>query len=149
MQTRHCLAIALATISITSVLLAKAARVSLSEMCKASDLIAVIEITATHRDDASKPYLEVATARVIETMKGRVDGATFQLDYNNGLACPNVIYARGDRCLIFATKLPTGHLATYNTYFGKCIVTNDVVLNWETAANSLGAVRKEIRRHIE
>lgn len=149
MQTRHYLAIALATITITGVLLAKAARVSLSEKCKASEFIGVIEISGTQRDGASKPYLEVATVRVIETVKGHVDGTTFQLDYNNGLGCPNVLYARGDRCLIFATKLPTGHLATYNTYFGKYLVTNDMVLNWESAANSLDAVRKEIRRHVE
>lgn len=150
MQTRHCLAIAFAVLSAAGVLLAKAARVALADKCKASDLIAVIEITAIQRGGASEPYLEVATAKVIESIKGRVDGATFQLDYNNGFACPNVLYARGDRCLIFATKLPTGHMATYNTYFGKFTVTNDTVLNWEgEVSKSLDGARTQIRQHVD
>jgi len=113
-------------------------------------LIAVIEITKTKTGGASKPYLKIATARVIETIKGRVEGASLQLDFDNGLTCPNITYERGERCLVFLTKLPTGHFATYNTYFGAYAVTNDIVINSEFEADTkLEVVRKEIRKHVD
>ena len=150
MKNLHWISIVLATISFTGLLFAKAARVELSQKCRASDLIAVIEITTTKPGGASKPYLEVAMAKLVESIKGQVDGTTFLLDYNNGLGCPNVGYAPGDRCLIFATKLPTGHWETYNTYFGKFMITNGLVHGFESETNtSLEAARKEIRRHLD
>jgi len=150
MQTRHYIAIALATVAVAVVLLAKAAHISLLQKCKTSDLIAVVEITATNRVHVSKQYQNVATAKVVEIIKGRIDDATFGLDYDDGLECPSVEYAPGERCLIFATRLPSGHFATYNSYYGKFIVINDTVVDWEYGAHSkLDAVRKEIRKHVE
>jgi hypothetical protein len=150
MRTRHHIATVLATLALAGLVFAKAAQVSLPKKCKESDLIAVIEITKTEIGGASKPYQKIATARVIETIKGRVDGASFQLDFDNGLTCPNITYEHGERCLVFLTKLPTGHFATYNTYFGAYAVTNDIVINWEFQADTkLDVVRKEIRKHVD
>lgn len=150
MRTFHYIAVGFATLALTSFLFARAALIPLPQKCKASDVIAVVEIKATKRGGASKPYREIATAKVIETIKGRIDGTTFELDFDNGLACPNVWYSRGERCLIFATKLPTGNFATYNTYYGKFLVTNDTVIDWELETNrKLDAVRKEIRKHLQ
>lgn len=149
MRTRHYIAIGLATVAVTAFLFATSPPTPLPHTCKVSDLIAVVEITATNRAGASKSYQAVATAKVIETFKGRINGATFMLDFDNGLGCPNVWYARGERCLVFATKLPTGHFATYNTSHGKFIVTNDTVLGWTVeGTNTLDDVRKEIRKHV-
>jgi hypothetical protein len=150
MRTRHFIATAFATLAFVGFVFAKAAHLPLHQKCKESDLIAVIEITKTKAGGASKPYQKIATARVIETIKGRIDGTSFQLDFDNGLACPNITYERGERCLVFLTKLPTGHFATYNTYFGAFAVTNDTVINWEFEANTkLEVVRKEIRKHAD
>ena len=150
MRTRHYIAIIFATLALVGLVFAKAAHVPLPKKCKASDLIAVIEVIKTETGGSSKPYLKIATARVLETMKGRVAGASFQLDFDNGLACPNITYERGERCLVFLTKLPTGHFATYNTYFGAYAVTNDTVINWEFVADTkLDVVRKEIRKHVD
>jgi hypothetical protein len=150
MRTRHYIGIAIATLAFVGLVFAKAVHVPLSQKCKESDLIAVIEITKTKTKGASRPYRKIATARVIETIKGRVDGASLQLDFDNGLTCPNITYERGERCLVFLTKLPTGHFATYNTYFGAYAVSNEIVINWEFEADTkLDVVRKEIRKHVD
>lgn len=150
MRTRHYIAIAFATLGFVGLVFAKAMHVPLPKKCKASDLIAVIEITKTETGGASKPYLKIATAQVIETIKGRVDGASFQLDFDNGLTCPNITYERGERCLVFLSKLPTGHFVTYNSYYGAYAVTNGIVSNWEFEADTkLEVVRKEIRKHVD
>ncbi len=150
MRTRHYIAIAFATVAVTGLLFAKTEHAPLPKKCKESGLIAVIEITQTKTGGASTPYLKIATARVIEIIKGRVEGASFQLDFDNGFACPNITYQRGERCLVFLTRLPTGHFATYNTYFGAYTVTNDIVINWDFQADTkLEVVRKEIRKHVD
>ena len=150
MRTRKHIAIAFATVAITSLLFAKAARIPLPQKCKESDLIAVVEIAKTETGGGSKPYLKIATAQVIETIKGRADGTNFRLDFDNGLLCPNITYERGERYLVFLYKLPTGHFATYNSYFGAYTVTNDTVINWEFAADTkLEVVRKEIWKHVD
>ncbi|MBA4150335.1 MAG: hypothetical protein H0X66_19670 [Verrucomicrobia bacterium] len=150
MRTRHFIAIGFATLAITGFLFAKASHVPLSQKCKKSDLIAVIEITETKTGGASKPYRKIATARITETIKGRIDVATFKLDFDNGLACPNILYKRGDRCLVFLSKLPTGHFTTYNSYYGAYTVSNDTVIDWEYKADTkLPNVRQEILKHVE
>jgi len=144
------IAITAATVALTGVLFAKAAHIPLPQKCKESDLIAVIEIAKSQVGGASKPFQKIATARLVETIKGRIDGTSFQLDFDNGLACPNVTYERSERCLVFLTKLPTGHFATYNSYFGAYTVHNDTVIGWERETETkLEAVRKEIRKRVD
>ena len=150
MRTRHYIAMAFATVAVTGLLFAKDAHVPFPQKCKESDLIAVIEISKTKTGGASKPYRKIATARVIETIKGRIDGTSLQLDFDNGLTCPNITYRPGARCLAFLTTLPTGHLATYNTYFGGYTLTNDTVMNWQFEADTrLAVARTEIRKHVD
>ena len=66
MRTRHYIAIALTAVGCTGLLFAKVGRAPLPQKCKASDLIAVVEITATNAGGASREFQCVATARVVE-----------------------------------------------------------------------------------
>ena len=130
--------------------LAKAMHIPLDQKCKESDLIAVIDITRIQNKGAAKPYRKIATGRIVESIKGKVEAKTFQLDFDNGLTCPNVLYQRGQRCIVFLKKHTSGHFSTYNSYFGAYSISTNTVLGWEFKADTrLDVVRKEIQQHLE
>ncbi len=93
-----------------------------------SDLIAHIEITATSApparlgtstDQEFGRFRRVATAKVLTAVKGCNAGDTLSLNFDNGYACPNVIYQKEEECLVFLTKTDSGAYNTMNLYCGR------------------------------
>jgi hypothetical protein len=103
----------------------KAARVSLDKKVQECELIAYVEIgtvsTIQHYklQNAPRKLSQTAEVKIIKSIKGLNVNQTFNLEFNNGLGCPNVTYKQGEKCIIFAKKMKNGNYYTYNTYFGK------------------------------
>lgn len=103
-----------------------------------SDIIALVRIVATTRavpapsaTDLSEPkgdsFRRTATARVISAVKGCKEGDTLQLAFDNGLSCPNVVYAEKEDCLVFLKKERDDRYVTLNLYCGRFSVEDGKV----------------------
>jgi len=114
-----------------------AAYIPLPQKVADSDLIARVTILSTHRLQRSERYKSLAKAKVVEAIKGSRVGEIIQLEYDNGLVCPNVHYSKNEDVIIFAVKMDNGHYYTYNTYNGKYKV------------KTYDKVKKEIKRYLE
>ncbi len=108
-----------AMLLISSMAFGKAALIPFDEKVAASDLIARVKIISTHKIDEPAEYLYLAKAEVLDGVKGATTGQIIDLEFHNGMLCPNVTYIMGDDCIIFAAKMDNGHYHTINTYFGK------------------------------
>ncbi len=109
---------------------AKAAYIPLPQKAAASDLIARVNVLSISPAPAGSRYRGIARVRIVASIKGLAKGKEVDLEFDNGLACPNVRYAKGEDCLIFAARLQNGHFETYNTYFGKYFYRDGKVLGW-------------------
>jgi hypothetical protein len=63
-------------------------------------------------------YRELSRAKVTDCAKGGRKGEVLEIEHNNGLECPNIVYCEGWDCIVFLRKLPNGHYETMNTYCG-------------------------------
>ncbi|HEY0074958.1 MAG TPA: hypothetical protein VGB77_12715 [Abditibacteriaceae bacterium] len=112
---------------------AKAALVPLPEKIAQSDLIARVEVLSISKNEPKSRYQSIAKIKIIQTIKGESNGKILNLEFDNGLGCPNVLYAKGEDCLIFAALLKNGHYHTYNTYYGKFEIKKDKIAWWENS----------------
>ena len=115
---RMILVVALVLVS-ASAAFGKAAFIPLPKKAAESDLIARVRILSTRKLQGSKDYRSIARVKVARVIKGLGFGRKFDLEFDNGLGCPNVHYSKGDDCLIFAVRMANGHYQTYNAYYGK------------------------------
>jgi len=148
--------IALLVVMNRGVALAMARKIDLPTKVVSCELIARVKVSST-KICASKTNAglhRVAQCRVLESVKGLKKGVQFELEFDNGAACPNVLYKPGDDCIIFARLLANGRYSTYNTYFGKFTVQDGVVLGWQRHSKKginpkLDKVLAEIRSFTE
>ena len=99
---------------------------SLTVRVAASDLIARINIKSTRKKISKDSiYKYIALGEILEIIKGKHDSNAFELEFDNGFACPNVRYTKGDDCLIFAVKMANGRYYTYNSSDGKYNTANN------------------------
>jgi len=125
--TRTVSALALAGIALLagteSVLADAGPPLPLDERVRVSDFIGVIEVVGTtpRSDDKysdRRPgagWLQVAIARVKKIVKGpNGPNDAIEIDFDNGLSCPNVRYRAGHRYLVFLARGTSGRLGTVN-----------------------------------
>jgi hypothetical protein len=161
MRTLHFIFVVFVTLASVGLLFARSAFIPLPDRCKKADFIGVIEIVSTNSAGASAPFIQVARARVIETIKGHAATNTLDLDFNRDRE-DTVIYSPGERILVFLTKQPSElFTTTYDSFSCKFRValkaveyyrgTNDMVLNWKVDVDykSLDEVRKEIHKYAD
>jgi hypothetical protein len=115
----------------------EAKELPLEELIQESGFIARVEVLETGPAAAGEDrgFLSVARVRVLESFRGPPAGETVRLRFDNGLAYPNVHYARGDDCLLFAALDLDGTFSTVNDYFGK-----------RSAGNGYRSLAAEVRR---
>lgn len=135
----------------------------LPEKVAESDLIARVTIASTQNLEGVKggrDYRSLAKVKVTGAIKGSSVGQVVDLEYDNGLACPNVRYSEKDDCLIFAVKMDNGRYHTFNAYFGKIEIiseTDDEVVSPRVSGWALGLegnltlerAIQEIKKYIE
>jgi hypothetical protein len=108
--------------------LAIGARLRMPEAVAEATLIVRVKILDTRelppppgisKDDTQAIYdRELSRAKILDTAKGGKKDEVIEVEHNNGLDCPNVIYSPGEDCIVFLRKLPSGHYKTMNTYLG-------------------------------
>ncbi len=117
-----------------------------------SNLIARIKVLSISKAASKGQYKNIAKVRIIQSIKGESKSQILNLDFDNGLGCPNVLYAKGDDCLIFATRLKNGHYGTYNTYYGKFDIQRNKIAWWENSGksgSSWNQVVAQIRKYMQ
>ena len=144
---------AAAFVLVAAAAFAKAAYIPLKEKASAADRIARVQVLSTRANDPQRPYRRVATVRILQSIKGPEGRGEFEIEFDNGLGCPNVLYAPGEDCLVFATRRKNGRYETFNTYFGKYLVKNGTVLGWTEAPRAdeptpLADVMAQIRKYL-
>ena len=132
---------------------AKAAYIPLKEKVTAADRIARVRVVSTRANDRGRPYRSVATVRVLQPIKGPEERRAFEIEFDNGLGCPNVLYEAGEECLVFATRTQNGRYQTFNTYFGKYLVKDETAAGWTEARypgrpTPWADVVAQIRKHL-
>src|SRR5688500_16730767 len=78
----------------------KAAFIPLPEKVCQSHFIGRIRVLSTHRRIFPGEYRSIARVQVLHSIKGGVPSNSFELEFDNGLGCPNVHYEAGEECLI-------------------------------------------------
>ena len=89
-----------------------------------ADLIARVRVISVSPAPADSGFKHIARVTVIDTAKGSKLGESVDLLSDNGLTCPNVLYAVGDDCIVFAKRRKNGHFETMNAYAGQFRVEN-------------------------
>lgn len=112
---------------------AKAAYIPLKEKVTAAERIARVQVVSTRANEQGRPYRSVATVRVLQPIKGSGGRRAFEIEFDNGLGCPNVLYSPGEDCLVFVTRTENGRYQTFNTYFGKYLLRDGTVPGWTEA----------------
>lgn len=104
------------------------APLTVEEQVEGSDAIAVVTITGT-RAATNGHYQSVAIARVDHALKG-IRGDSIALLFNS-LSSPAgrdpQSYSKGERCLMFMTRVSEGKYITFQSVFGKHPVTHGMV----------------------
>lgn len=147
-------AIAVLTLGVGQVS-SRALRVALDSKVTESDFIGVVRILEirpleepTDRD-AGRPYQQLARAEILQSMKGPLAGTIVELEFDNGLVCPNATYSTETDYLVFWRAIGTDRYATYNFYHGKFLLDDGRVVGWEGEWEhppTLEAVASEIQR---
>lgn len=94
----------------------------LDKALRDADLIARVKVISVGPAPANSGYTHIARATIMEALKGQKLGESIDLLSDNGLSCPNVIYAVGDDCIVFARRRKTGHFDTMNAQAGRFLV---------------------------
>ena len=116
---------------------AKAAMFPLPRRVAASDVVAIVRISAIRPNRPHARYHRVAHAQVLRLLKGPAHLRALRLEFENGLICPNVLYERGETCLVFLTREDTGAYQTLTSYNGKYSVKDGTVEYWPEAGRSV------------
>lgn len=112
---------------------------NLPQALQQADVIARIKILdspesapATGQPSPTKTnaYQRLARAEILDSAKGMKAGSIILIEHDNGFACPNIIYSKGDDCIVFARKLKNGHYETMNTYAGCFRIEKGVVADF-------------------
>jgi hypothetical protein len=101
---------------------------TLEEQVAGSDAIAVVTITGT-RAATNGHYQSVATARVDKALKG-VRGDSIALLFNSAsspVGRDPQSYLKGERCLMFMTRVSEGKYLTLQSAFGKHLLKRGMV----------------------
>ena len=118
-------AILIALISLPVSVSGKASYMGFEGLVVRSDLIAIVEISSVASQGTNGHYCSVATLKITDGIKGCKGGDAIQLEYDNGAACPNVIYFAGETCLVFASRMTNGRYETCDSYYGKVAIEGD------------------------
>jgi hypothetical protein len=73
----------------------------------------------------------LARTEVLRSLKGPQPGSVIELEFDNGLTCPNAIYIAETEYLVFWREIAPKRYATYNFYYGKFSIEDDRVIGWE------------------
>jgi hypothetical protein len=119
---------------------AKAGFLPVPERVEKSDVVAQVRVRSTYwRGLRSEyDYRFVARAKIVRGLKGPASGE-IEIVYDNGVACPNVLYATGEECLVFLLREPDGRYSTLTAYNGKYSVTRELLAEVQRCVPS-GAV---------
>ncbi len=117
---------------------AKAVYYPLPERVAHSDLIARVQVISirplpgAHTSPSDPlPYRSIARVRINQAIKGAVQNSEIDLEFDNGLGCPNVLYYRLEDCLLFANRLKNGHYVTFDFMYGSYGIIHDKVQSWQ------------------
>jgi len=110
---------------------ARAINLPLPEKVRQSTVIARVRVLSTQRNLQDEQHKSVARLRILEAIKGTRAGQELDLSFDNGFVCPNVIYKKGEDCLVFAEKRSDGRYETVNAYNGKYLIRGDRVPYWK------------------
>jgi len=114
----------------------RAVELPLRERAAQSQVIARVLILETPATDPPGYFRHTARAKVILPIKGVVQDQIITLDFDTGLKCPNIIYSKGEDCLVFLTRQRNGRLITLNDYYGKNMVDGNTVRGWSVQRDS-------------
>jgi hypothetical protein len=110
---------------------ARAVNMPLPEKVRQSTVIARVRVLSTQQSLPDEHYKSVARLRILEAVKGTRAGQELELAFDNGFACPNVLYKEGEECLVFAGKRSDGRYETVNAYNGKYLIKEARVPYWK------------------
>jgi hypothetical protein len=98
---------------------------TLKQQVQSADAIAVVTITQT-KAESHGAYQKVAVAHVDRALKGvAVDSVELLFDSPQSPAGRDPqSYSQGERCLIFMTRASEGRYITFQSAFGKHLVSN-------------------------
>ncbi len=122
------LGLAIAVLSAAWNISASWAPLTVAQQIEGSDAIAVVTITGT-RAETNGQYQGVAIARVDRALKG-VRGDSISLLFKPTKAIEGRhprTYSKGERCLMFMTRVSEGKYITFQSVFGKHLVKDGVV----------------------
>jgi hypothetical protein len=104
------------------------APLTVEEQVQGSDAIAVVTITGT-RAATNAHYQSVAIARVDHALKG-IRGDSIALLFNSAsspVGRDPQSYSKGERCLLFMTRVSEGKFITFQSAFGKHLIKHGTV----------------------
>ena len=114
----------LSWLAITPVAFPMAMALELEPALKDADLVAHVKIVSVADAPADSGFRQLARATITDSAKGPKAGEHIELLSDNGNICPNVLYAAGDDCVVFAKRNKSGHFQTMNTYAGQFRIEN-------------------------
>jgi hypothetical protein len=124
------LALAIDTVS------AKAIPVPLDQKVAESDFVGIVRILdiepllqPTERE-ARRPYRQLARVEILRSLKGPQAGSVVDLEFDNGLACPNATYVTATEYLVFWRAIDSQRYATHNFYYGRFPIDDGRVTGW-------------------
>ena len=109
----------LSWLAITPMAFPLAACLELEPALKDADLVARVKIVSVANAPADSGFRQLARAMITDSAKGPKAGESIELLSDNGFICPNVNYAVGDDCIVFAKRRKSGHFQTMNTSAGQ------------------------------
>lgn len=123
----------------------------ISELIQPSHLIARVVILSVREANTGGPYKRIAKAKVVDSVNEACDGAVFELEYDTGFACPNVVYWPGEDVLLFARQLPNGNYETVCVDAGKMAIENERINKWPFPmsvrfSRAVAEIKRELRR---
>lgn len=91
----------------------------LPELVQRSSLIARVRVIETRPAPVPNRYRSLAKVRLLEVLRGEPGADVVQVRFDNGYACPNVHFEKGEECLLFAEQEIDGCFLTVNWDNGK------------------------------
>lgn len=85
----------------------RAVEAPLSERVARSRVIGLVKGVEILRTNPPGLLRHVARVEVVVPIKGTSRGQFLLIDYDTGLRCPNVLYQKGEECLVFLAEQPS------------------------------------------